>query len=209
MINTYRARFIFVLISGSILFSGCATTDELMQAKDYPPDIPILINNVPYEINSIKCAKITSVNKNGSLDCYDSDGFKSLPITPVSEWRRNGLKEHWNLEWGSEDHQAFMYYFYYGGGKEEVGKNLQNYFDNFLYFISVAKLATNTQDALDKSKEIKFEEAGMKIQSGHAYIKGGIPAWHAHQIKIAQWRTNNVRYVLNKSISANKLFFGN
>lgn len=72
MINRNRNIYFTYLILSSIFVSGCATTNELIQAKDYPPDTPIVINDLPYEVNAIKCAKITSVSASGELDCYDS-----------------------------------------------------------------------------------------------------------------------------------------
>ena len=178
-------------ISSFFLLTGCASIKAELQEIDYPKDTAILIGDSAYQINTVKCAKIKAIGEDGTLDCYDFDGIKSASITPVSDWRRNYLKENLGIKWASPEHQAFLFNYFHGGGKEKTANAILKAYGA----IAAAKKLT---DSLEKSKEIETQAAKMKIKGIEAYATGGMPAWHAHKFKTTQWHLENSRYFSNQ-----------
>ncbi|WP_409029975.1 hypothetical protein [Janthinobacterium sp. CG_23.3] len=166
----------------------------------YPLDTAILIDNRAYQINTVSCAQIKAIGSDGALDCYDSAGQKTSLVTPISDWRRNYIKEKMGMEWASEKHQNFLFYMFHGGGNEKLMgaavNSAQQAYGNYAN-------TKNMIDSLGKSKEIDQQNAQMKIKGMSAYMTGGMPAWQAHQMNVIQWRLDNSRYFSNQMNKSN------
>lgn len=195
-----KRKMAFLLaISSSFLLGGCASLKDELEGK-YPPDTAILIGNVAYQMNTVKCAKIKAIGKNGALDCYDPEGRQSASITPVSDWRRNYIKEKMGLEWASTEHQDFLFYMFHGGGNEKLVGALVNSVQQSYANYAAAK---NLSESLSKSREIAVQNAQMKIKGINAYVTGGMPAWQVHQVSVIQWHLDNSNYFRNQMNKSN------
>lgn len=195
------AVLLAIAISSSFLLGGCASLKESKEVfEGYQPDTAILIGDVPYLINTVKCAQIKSIGENGALDCYDSEGRQSASITPFANWRRNFIKEKMGMEWASPEHQDYLYYMIHGGGNQKVVGEFVNSMQQVRASYASVK---NLNDSISKSREISSQEAQMKIKGVAAYMSGGMPAWLAHQSNVIQWRLDNSRYFLNQMNKSN------
>jgi hypothetical protein len=192
--RTWRDLAFCAAIFSSLLLGGCASLNAELQGIDYPADTAILIGQIAYQINTTKCAQIRSIAKDGTLDCYDTDGKQSASITPVSDFRKNLVQNHHGMTWASAEHQAFLFDFFHGGGKERaaaaiVGSAQQAY---------GAYASTKSMlDSIDKSKAIDARSAQLKADGAAAYMSG-MPAWQAHQSKVLQWRVENAKYFVDQ-----------
>lgn len=183
------------LISFSFSFSliGCASlTAEL---EGFPADTAILIGDVAYQINTVKCAQIRAIGQHGSLDCYDSEGRQSASISPVAEWRRTYVEEKMGMDWASPEHQAYLTYMFHGGGNEKAAKAIAS---GALQAYGSIQSARNLLKSIDKSNEIQVQAAQMRLQGMQAYASGGMPAWQAHQFKVVQWHLDNSRFFVDQ-----------
>ncbi len=182
-----KAIFLILVLA----LAGCATLKAELEGINYPADTAILIGNVAYQINTAKCHKIKAIGEDGALDCYDSEDRRSASITPVSDWRRNLVKEKMGLEWASPEHQAFLFHMFHGGGMENMARAMASSAQQAYGTYTATKSLT---DSLKKSREIELQNAQMKIKGVQAYASGGMPAWQAHQSNVIQWRLDNSRY---------------
>lgn len=186
---------VLLAIASSFLLGGCASLKAGLEGIDHPADTAILIGDVAYQINTVKCAQIKAIGEDGALDCFDSESRQSASITPVSEWRRNFLKEKMGMDWASPEHQAFLFnYFHEGGQEKAMGALLSSVQQAYGTYAS----AKNLSDSLRKSGEIEMQSAQMKIKGIGAYMSGGMPAWQAHQSDVSQWHLANSRYFINQ-----------
>jgi hypothetical protein len=177
-----------------VVLVGCASLDAELQGRDYPADTAILVGDVAYQINTTKCAQIRAIAQDGTLDCFDSGGRRSAAITPVSTWRRQFVTSQYGWAWGSPEHQAFLFNYFHGGGKEQaaaaiVGAAQQAY--------GAYASTKSTLAMIDKSKAIDARSAQIKADGAAAYMSGGLPAWQAHQISVIQWRVQNAQYFID------------
>lgn len=191
-----RKKFGLLIIFPSFLLGGCASMQAELEGLEYPADTAILIGDVAYQINTIKCAQIKAIGEDGALDCRDAAGQQSASITPVSAWRRNLLKKQMGIEWASPEHQDFLFNFFHKGGKEQVAAAL---FSSAQQIHGTYAAVKNMSDSIDKSKSIDRQNVQMKADGAAAYVSGGMPAWQAHQWKVIQWRQDNARYFLNQA----------
>lgn len=186
-----RTFAFFIAISSSPFLSSCASLKGELQGLSYPPSTAILIGDRPYQISTIKCATIKAVREDGALDCYDAEGRQSAPIRPISSWRRKTVEEQFGVKWGSPEHQAILFNFFYGGGKEQMAKAL----------ISATQQAATLRSmaaSLDRSRDIQIETAQRRIEGASIYSEGGMSAWQAYQLNMSQWHLDNSRYFLDK-----------
>jgi len=190
----WRNLAVCTAIFSTLLLAGCASLDRELQGMDYPADTAILIGQVAYQINTTKCAQIRSIAKDGALDCYDTDGKQSASITPVSDFRRNLVQNHYGMAWASPEHQAFLFNFFHDGGQERtvaaiVGSAQQAY--------GIYASTKSMLDSIDKSKAIDARAAQIKADGAAAYMSG-MSAWQAHQSKVMQWHLDNANYFVDK-----------
>ena len=182
----------------TLLLGGCTSLPAELESISYPPDMAILITNVPYMVNSVKCAEIRSIGAERELHCYDAEGNKSAVITPVSEFRRNITKEKLGFEWASAEHQAFLFDFIHNGGADRAVGQMTG---TMMKAYSTAK---GIHDLHEKQNEISEQEAEMKLKGTSAYLSGGMSAWQKHQFDVVQWRLDNSRFFSNQ-LSTNPL----
>jgi hypothetical protein len=202
MIMLHRKISVLLVISSSFLLGGCASIKAELQGMDYPPDTAILIGDIAYQISTIKCAQIKAIGEYGELDCYDLEGQQSASITPVSDWRRSLLKEKMDIEWASPEHQAYLFKYFHGGGKEKAARAIISSVQQVYGTYAAVK---DLSDTIDKSREIDTQSAKMKIKGVEAYVSGGMPAWHAHQSNVTQWHLDNSRYFINQMNKSNPM----
>lgn len=185
-------KLVFLAIAAAFLLGGCAALDE---ERNYPPSTAILIGDVAYQINAARCAQIKGIGEDGALDCYDLNGRQSASVTPVSDWRRNIVKEKMGMEWASPQHQAFLFDFFHGGGMDRTAKGLvgsiQQAYSNYAQ-------VKNLADTLKKSGEIEAERTQLRLKGIQAGLTGGTPAWQAHQVGMVQWHLDNARFFQNQ-----------
>ena len=191
-----RKKFGLPVILPAFFLGGCASMQAELEGLEYPANTAILIGDVAYQINTIKCAQIKAIGEEGALDCRDAEGRQSASITPVSAWRRKLLKEQMGMEWASPAHQDFLFNFFHKGGKEQVAATLVSSAQQIHGTYAAVK---NMSDSIDKSKSIDRQSAQMKADGAAAYMSGGMSAWQAHQWKVIQWRQDNARYFLNQA----------
>jgi hypothetical protein len=185
-----------LLISSALASTGCASLQADIQGRDYPADTAILIGGTAYQINTYKCAKIKSIGDDGALDCYDPDDRKSASITPVSDWRRKLAEQHVGDTWASPKHQAFLYFMFHQGGGERALANAMN---GVMQVRDTYSATKGILDSVDKSKEMDSKAAQLKLEGGGAYMRGGTPAWQAHNSKVIGWHLENSRYFLDQA----------
>lgn len=185
-----KLNFCNALVFSSCLLSGCASV--FAELDGFPEDTAILIGDVAYQINTVKCARIKAIDQYGVLDCYDSDGRQFAPISPVAEWRRTYIKEKMGMEWASPEHQAWLTYMTHGGGNEKAAEAIASgVLQAYSSIMSLSK-------SIDKSREMQVQEAQMKLQGVQAYATGGMPAWQAHQQQVVQWHLDNTQFFVNQ-----------
>lgn len=198
-----RKIAVLLAIFPYFLLGGCASLKEVKEEfEGYQADTAILIGDVPYLINTVKCAQIKAIGENGALDCYDSEGRQSASITPFATWRRNFVKEKLGMEWASPKHQEYLFHMIHGGGNQKVMGGFVSSAHQVSENYTAAK---NLNDSINKSKEISLQDAQMKMKGTAAYMSGGMPAWQAHQSNVMQWRQDNSRYFLNQMNKSNPI----
>ena len=178
------------------LLTGCASVHPDFPHNEFQADTPILVRGVAYQINTTACAQIRAVDKNGALDCYDVQGRQSASITPVGSFRQYLVKNELGLIWGSPEHQAFVFDYFYGGGKQRAQQAIMGSVQGVYGAYASTKSMLNM---IDKSKAIDAQSAQQKAIGVAAYMSGGWPAWHAHQMNLAQWHLQNAQYFINES----------
>lgn len=177
----------WILVLSSIMFSGCASLDEAIEAYQYQPDLPIMVEGNAYQVNIIKCAKIRDITEDDRLVCYDAEGNKSASISPVSDFRVNYFKDR-GIEWGSVEHQAFVYNFLYNGGMEMA-------VDSFAQSVSTIKENVKTTkkflDTIDKTEKLHQKKLEFATQSVASYMEGGFEGWMSFQTHRIHWYLDN------------------
>ncbi|UYI46957.1 hypothetical protein OFO16_14380 [Vibrio natriegens] len=181
-------------ISISFLIVGCTNmnTEEFVESFSYPPDTPILIDDIPYQINTTKCAEIRGINSDRSLNCYAVDGSRSAQITPIPDFRRNMVEEENGFEWASPQHIAMVYSYFHLGGKEELQRQLANSLKGFVTATSVLDLS----DTIEAHQEYEQESFRRKVKGINIYQSQGFNAWMDHQDSLFDWHMNNARVFL-------------
>ena len=193
-------KLVFLVIAAAFLLGGCAALDE---ERNYPPSTAILIGDVAYQINNVRCAQIKGIGQDGALDCYDLNGRKSASVAPVSDWRRNHVKEKLGMEWASLQHQAYLFDFFHGGGLERTAKGIVDSIQQgYVNYAQVKNLA----DTLKKSEELEAERIQLGLKGIQAGLTGGTSAWQAHQAGMFQWHLNNARFFQNQMNKTTSLF---
>lgn len=177
------------------LLSGCAGVRADLQSLEFPPDTPILIGSVAYQVNMFKCARIRAVTADGALDCYDGNGQQSAAMTPVSDFRRKLVEEHLGMAWSSPKHQEYVFQFFYGGGQQQAATNIAG---SLFQARDVYASTKSSLDSIDKSRDIADKSAQLKANGAAAYMTGGMPGWQAYQSDVLQWRLDNSRYFIER-----------
>lgn len=162
------------------LAAGCSTVSSVVEEVNYPRDTAITIGKYHYLINTEKCADATRISSDGEIDCRAADGSKSASITPFAEWRVNYLYKYYKFQWGSPEHQAFLYDFHYKGGKERMAQALVG---------SVLMVAT-VANAM-KTTNYGSLPAGTGPNYGSFPELKSLSVWEAREFDIANWSLNN------------------
>lgn len=162
------------------LTAGCSTVSSVVEEVNYPRDTAITVGKYHYLINTEKCADATRISSDGEIDCRAADGSKSSSITPFAQWRVNILRENLKMEWGSPEHQAYLYDFHYNGGKERMAQALVG---SVLMVITVANaMKTTNYGSLP---------AGTGPNYGSYPELKNLSVWDARHFDIANWSLNN------------------
>lgn len=194
-------RFLILLpIIFTALLSGCSLLAVGIEGIKYPQDTAVLIDDTPYLINTFKCAQIAAIRENGRLVCYDLEGRRSAQIPPASEGYRNRLKEKFGIEWASPEHQAELFKWFHGGGKEAFEKSVA---DVLSVSMQLGQSVSGLSKSLEKSRKIKIQEAKIRQKGIEYHISGDMAALQAHQFNVVQWRLDNADYFRNQAIATN------
>jgi len=178
----------------TVLTAGCATVSSVVEEVNYPRDTAITVGKYHYLINTEKCADATRISSDGEIDCRAADGSKSSSITPFAQWRVNALRGHLKMEWGSPEHQAFLYDFHYKGGKERMAQALVG---------SVLMVAAVTNAM--KTTNYGSLPAGTGPNYGSYPELKKLSVWDARQFDIANWSLNNsILYDFGNGMLANR-----
>lgn len=182
----------------ALLAVGCTTVSELVEIEQFPRDTAISIGERNYLINTFKCSEIRAINLAGVLECYATDGTKSVPISPASTFQMGLFEDQFEFEWGSEEHQAFLYEFHYLGGKERLASSL----------IGAVRAVMSTIDVIDAMNSTYYESNELvtilpQYRNTEALI--GMSAWDLRGFSIADWHLNNSTFFqINDRITFNQ-----
>jgi len=176
--------------------AGCTSLEAELESIRYHPDTAILIGDVPYQINAIKCAEIRSIGPDGELNCYDAAGNRSAAMTPVGSWKRRFLREKLGMEWASPEHQEFLFYMNHQGGMQQAINDVGN------TTLQAYSAASNIADMLEHRSDMEQQRARMKAEAATASAVGGMSAWQHHQFKLNAWYARNASYFREKGSSS-------
>lgn len=194
-------RFLFlskqvVMLLIVFVISGCALISEVNEINQYPRDTAISIGERWYVISTYKCAEVRSIDDEGVLDCYAEDGTKSMPVSPGSQWQMETFKKHFDYEWGSEEHQAYLYDFYYLGGKERLANSILNSINTTVYMYKTSKNLMKSDEYITGSSK-----SGIPLY-GSSHALSGMSIWDAREYSMADWHFNNATYFhLNSGVT--------
>ncbi|MEZ5554519.1 hypothetical protein [Haliea sp.] len=172
-------------LSVVLVTSGCAPLAEIQETQKYPRDTALTIGGYSYLINTYRCAEVRSINDEGVLECYAGDGSLSAQVTPASQFQLNMFEKYVDYEWGSEEHQAFLYDFHYLGGKERLANGIVQ------PFFTVFEVTKQVMDATKYSSESSATTGPIY---GKDPVLEGMSAWEARQFSLASWHFSNSNY---------------
>lgn len=178
-----KFRFINVLLVISVV-SGCISMEEIAENEHYPRDTAISIGDQRYVVNTYKCAEIRRINDKGALECYAADGSKSAKVSPEGDFQRQLFDKYIDYEWGSEEHHAFLYDFYYQGGKERLANSLAQ------TTIAIVEI----HQAMNSSSYNQGTSTGGVPLYGTNPALNGMTVWGAREFSLADWHFNNISY---------------
>ncbi|MEH6589159.1 MAG: hypothetical protein V7746_02820 [Halioglobus sp.] len=171
-------------ISITLVISGCISLAEIQENEQYPRDTAISIDGRYYTINTYKCSEVRNINDKGVLDCYAEDGSRSAQVTPESQFQIKMFNSYFDYDWGSEEHHAFLYNFYYLGGKEQIVNN-----------------ATQSANAIFQITQLMNSstyDAGRPAVGAPYYgtnpALSGMSVLGAREFTRADWHFNNIDY---------------
>lgn len=183
-----RTPLVVSLLIASIASSGCATLAEQAQSLEYPLDTAILIGTVAYQINTVACAEIRSIEADGALNCYDASGKRTTPMTPVSDWRRKMAEEHLETTWASPKHQAWLFFMLHEGG---LKKAVEGSVAGVMRARATIESAKATLKRAEQVGDLEQKIAQDRVNGAIAFATGGYPKWFAHQQAVSTWHIKN------------------
>lgn len=181
------ASFVCALCIG-LVTSGCVSVAELLEMDEFPRDTAVSIGNYNYVINTIKCHEVRNIGEDGDLECYAADGSKSAPVSPQGEWLMEQFDKYHDYEWGSEEHQAFLYEFHYLGGKERLANSMLQTVQ------ATASLVQTTQQIMNSTNyNAATSSSSMPVYGANPALNG-MNVWEAREFSMADWHFNNLTY---------------
>lgn len=173
------------------LSASCSTIEIMQESSEFPRDTAVIIGERNYLLNPIKCAEIRDIDEKGELDCYDTDGVQSAPVSPAAAFQARILKSQFNIDWGTPEHQEMLIHYLYEGGMEQALQGIQESMSLMSEMLSII-------DTIETSQQMDRDEIGLRIEGINASLAGGTPALRAHRSRMMTWHMNNSRYFAEK-----------
>lgn len=192
MLTYMKLKMNLVLICFLFLCS-CSNVAYIYESQKYPRDTAIILNGNYYQINMFKCAEIRSVSEDGVLECYSATGDVSATQPPISDFDKNIIESYLNVKFGSEEHNKYLFNYYYKGGKEENQRKASVAMNNL-------KSANNTIDMLKESEKIEHQAFKKSVSNIGVYFKGSSDI-QEHRQDMIRWHLRNAVYFFDKGFN--------